>query len=743
MSKKLTLLAAAAALMSSTAFGQSAVPPHRTCSSHDHMLAQEAADPAFRQNRQAIEAFTAQYAAQPSANKGAQVIYNVPVVVHVLYNNATSNISDAQINSQLAILNADFQMLNSDNTLVPAAFSSLKADCQINFCLAQRTPAGAASTGIIRKSTTKSSFSTSTDDAKYSSAGGDDAWDRTQYLNIWVVPGIDGGGILGYAQFPGGPAATDGVVIGNKFFGNTGTVTAPYNKGRTATHEVGHWMNLYHIWGDDGSACTGSDLVGDTPNQADENYGCPTFPSVSCSNGANGDMFMNYMDYTDDACMYMFSAGQKTRMHAVLATGGSRAGLNTSLGCTPPATTVCNAPASQSAGTVTSNSAAISWSAVSGAASYTLQYKTSAATTWNMASATITGTSYTLTGLAASTTYDYRVATNCSGSTSAYTTASSFTTTAATATCDAPTAPVVNAVAATSAVVSWTAPAGVASYTVFYKATAATAWTTVNGITTTSYTISGLTAATSYQWQVRTNCTNGATSSLISGPSFTTSAASTCSNNYESNNTLSTATIMATNSTLQSMIGTTTDKDFFRIVTTAAAPKLKVTLTTLPADYDVILYNSAGTQLAISQNGSTTGETITYNSSSAATYYVRVYGYGGVYTTSACYTLTNQTAATNFREATPAIADESKTALTFFPNPTRGDVSFDYFATDGGTASIQVVDQSGRVVSTAMLSLAEGANTAKFAVGQLPAGLYFVRFQAGNDVRSAKLMIQK
>src|SRR5207237_8069001 len=130
---------------------------------------------------------------------------------------------------------------------------------------------------------------------------------------LWVVLAMRGV-VLGYAQFPGGPAATDGVVIAQSCFGNTGTAAYPFNKGRTATHEVGHWLNLYHIWGDDGTACTGSDLVGDTPNQGDENYGCPAFPSVSCSNGPNGDMFMNYMDYTDDACLFMFSAVQKTRM---------------------------------------------------------------------------------------------------------------------------------------------------------------------------------------------------------------------------------------------------------------------------------------------------------------------------------------------------------------------------------------------------------------------------------------------
>jgi len=189
--------------------------------------------------------------------------------------------------------------------LIPAAFSGITADVQIEFCLAQRTPAGLSTNGIVRKSTTVTSFS-SNDNVKRTANGGDDAWDATKYLNIWVCN--LGGGLLGYAQFPGGAVSTDGVVINHTAFGNTGTATAPYGLGRTATHEVGHWLNLRHIWGD---ASCGSDLVSDTPTQQTSNYGCPTYPRVTCSNGPAGDMFMNYMDYTNDACMYAFTNGQK------------------------------------------------------------------------------------------------------------------------------------------------------------------------------------------------------------------------------------------------------------------------------------------------------------------------------------------------------------------------------------------------------------------------------------------------
>lgn len=158
---------------------------------------------------------------------------------------------------------------------------------------------------------------------KKTSGGGIPPTDPEHNLNLWSCN--LGNGLLGYAQFPGGSLSTDGVVILYKSFGITSGV---YGKGRTATHEVGHWMNLRHIWGDDSNACTGSDQVSDTPNAGGPNYGCPTYPHVTCSNGSAGDMFMNYMDYVDDACMYMFTVGQKSRALAIFAPGGPRASFN-------------------------------------------------------------------------------------------------------------------------------------------------------------------------------------------------------------------------------------------------------------------------------------------------------------------------------------------------------------------------------------------------------------------------------
>ena len=237
----------------------------------------------------------------------------IPVVVNVLYRTSSENISASRIAEQIAVLNADYGGTNSDAANIPTAFQSLKAgDVKVRFRLAN----------TVRKSTTKTSWSTN-DAMKKSSSGGIDATSPSNYLNIWVVGNM--GQILGYATFPESSGLwNDGVVIAASYFGKTGA-SAPFNKGRTATHEVGHYLNLRHIWGD--SNC-GNDLVSDTPTQTGPNYGTPSYPLYNTCGGVQRSvMFMNYMDYVDDAAMFMFSSGQKTRMQSVVASSGARSGL--------------------------------------------------------------------------------------------------------------------------------------------------------------------------------------------------------------------------------------------------------------------------------------------------------------------------------------------------------------------------------------------------------------------------------
>ena len=309
------------------AFQQSTLA-QRVCGTTEYQMMLEQEDPSIINRLEEIEQFTRDYLL--SNPQGERALVTIPVVVHVVYNTTAENISDAQIQSQINVLNQDFRKLNADVANTPGAFAGLASDSNIEFCLATVDPNGNPTNGVLRVPTTATSFGTN-NTVKSSTSGGSNAWNAGKYLNMWVCD--ISGGTLGYAQFPGGSASTDGVVIDYQYFGTLGTATAPFNKGRTATHEVGHWLNLRHIWGDDGTGCTGSDQVTDTPNAAGPNYGCPAFPTVTCSNGPNGDMFMNYMDYTDDACMFMFSSGQVSRMQALFATGGARASLLTSNGC--------------------------------------------------------------------------------------------------------------------------------------------------------------------------------------------------------------------------------------------------------------------------------------------------------------------------------------------------------------------------------------------------------------------------
>jgi hypothetical protein len=264
--------------------------------------------PAFRQRQFALEMATTE---RRAAAARVPRLVTVDVVVNVVYQASPQNVSDSQIKSQIAVLNRDFAARNPDREKVPAPWRGLVTDSRLRFKLAR----------VVRKRTTRSSFATD-DGVKRASGGGVAPFQPKTHLNLWVCALADE--VLGYAQFPGGPTATDGVVIDTHAFGTKGTAQAPFDLGRTATHEVGHYFNLRHIWGDT-EDCSGSDHVADTPNAAGPNFGTPTFPSVTCSNGPSGDMFMNYMDYVDDVAMFLFTAQQVVRIRTALEE--SRPGL--------------------------------------------------------------------------------------------------------------------------------------------------------------------------------------------------------------------------------------------------------------------------------------------------------------------------------------------------------------------------------------------------------------------------------
>lgn len=288
----------------------------RNCYSMEHLEEQLGADPTLALRMQEIENFTDAFLKNPDAYKVlADGTLEIPVHVNVLYRTSAENVSNAQIQSQIDVLNEDFGATNSDYSQIPSLFSGVSSgDIKIRFVW--------STSDVTRKSVNKRSWRTN-DDMKKSSKGGIDPTNCGSTLNIWVCNLSNS--ILGYAQFPGGNCATDGVVIDNNAFGRGNySLYSSFNLGRTATHEVGHYFNLRHIWGD--TTC-GNDFVSDTPVHNTSNGGCPAFPHYSTCSGSPVEMTMNYMDYTNDACMYMFTEGQAARMQASYAVGGPRASL--------------------------------------------------------------------------------------------------------------------------------------------------------------------------------------------------------------------------------------------------------------------------------------------------------------------------------------------------------------------------------------------------------------------------------
>jgi hypothetical protein len=430
--------------------------------------------------------------------------------------------------------------------------------------------------------------------------------------------------------------------------------TGSIARSRTLTHEVGHWLNLYHIWGDDNGACTGSDLVSDTPTHTTSNSGCPNFPKTNTCAGGGTEMTMNYMDYTNDVCMYMFSAGQKARAQALFATGGSRVGLLSSIGCNPPSGgTTCNVPTSLTSSAVGSTTATVNWAAAIGAVSYNVQYKTAAATTWT--TVTSTTTSRALTGLTASTTYNFQIASVCASGTSAYSTAGSFTTTAVT---------------------------------------------------------------------------------------------TTCTDAYEPNESRTGAKTIPLASNVSARISSATDKDYLKFVNTTAARNVRVTLSNLPADYDLQLFRSS-TRVGTSQNSGTSNESLIYNNTQAAsTYTAYVYGYNGAFNATSCYTIRAEISGTTFvRQSSEELEimneEISNEPLQVYPNPSSGVLNIRLQPEGDINQTVEVYNQLGQKVESFELSFTKEMPAVELQLNDLTDGIYFVRVYDGNTVQTRKVMLRK
>ncbi len=315
-------------LLAFTIFFNESFAQVKRCSTMDVLQEQIDRDPSVRERMNQMDR-TLDHFQNQVANQQRGGVMSIPVVVHVIHNGEAvgtgTNISDAQVLSQIDVLNEDFRRLNPDANQTPVQFLGVASDAEIEFCMASIDPQGNQTDGIDRIDGGNASWSTNQVD---NTVKPQTTWNSNFYLNMWVL-NFSGGGLLGYATFPGGSQNRDGVVIGYKYFGRwpDNPNNNSYNGGRTTTHEVGHWLGLYHIWGD--GPCGNDDSVNDTPESDDANYGCPN-GHTSCG---TEDMIQNYMDYTNDACMNLFTVGQGNRMRSAISS--FRSSLLSSPACIP------------------------------------------------------------------------------------------------------------------------------------------------------------------------------------------------------------------------------------------------------------------------------------------------------------------------------------------------------------------------------------------------------------------------
>ncbi|MEZ5009806.1 MAG: T9SS type A sorting domain-containing protein [Chitinophagales bacterium] len=428
------LLVALAIMLSLTTYAQQERTPDGKirCATMEADAALRAANPNLGTLEDLERWMQPKVAAYKQMASAQRAVITIPIVFHIIHNNGADNISATYINAQIDQLNQDFRKYGSGSNTNPVG-----ADVEIEFCAATINPSGGTMSepGIDRVSRSSKGFSTPPYSQSYyeSTIKPNTIWDPTQYCNVWVSD--LSGGLLGYAQFPeasslagigtgNGGANTDGVVV---IYSSVGSQATPfpgggnYDGGRTLTHELGHWLGLRHIWGDGG--CSVDDYCNDTPTSDAANYGCPT-THVSCG---STDMVQNYMDYTNDYCMNIFTNDQKARMQVVMSSSVRRASLANSNKCGGGGTADTQAPStptSLSANNITQTTATLTWNASTdnvGVVGYDVALN-------GTVLGTVSGTSANLTGLTASTTYSASVVAKDAAGNASGTASTSFTT---------------------------------------------------------------------------------------------------------------------------------------------------------------------------------------------------------------------------------------------------------------------------------------------------------------------------
>jgi hypothetical protein len=401
----------------------------------------------------------------------------------------------------------------------------------------------------------------------------------------------------------------------------------------------------------------------------------------------------------------------------------------------------CGNPTGLTNTTPTETSTTVSWNAVSGAINYDVEYKTNAASTWINAATGTTATSVDLTGLTASTLYNWRVRANCSGGASSFVQAN-FTTATPPPACGTPAGLSNTPPAETSTTVSWNAVSGAVSYDVDFKTNAASTWTNAaTGTTATSVEITGLAAGIQYNWRVRANCSGGAGS--YAQANFTTATAPiTCPGTYDvsTNGNTAGAALIPLNTDVHGLVNPSGDNDYYKF-TIATGGTITLTLTTLPTNYQLSLLNSIGNVLQSSTNGGSNNETISATVA-AGTYYARVYPFkNNFWNASNCYTLRVQTATANKLVSPELVRGPQK--FSVFPNPAGNDANLSFNATINGTSEITVINPLGSVVLRKIIPVSEGENVRKLNVSSLAAGMYYIKIKSGDSEQTSKIVIRR
>ena len=483
---------------------------------HDHAETQLLqAHPHLSEIRSTIEQHSQAYISRERLSQNRRNVASIPVVFHVVWQDSAQRVPEDRILAQLATINQDFRRLNADTTQTPGGFVPVATDTEIEFCLASVDPDGFPTSGILYTQTSVNQFTYTTDEVKFTAQGGSDAWSRDQYLNIWIC-NLDDAGPAGYAYAPGAPADLDGVVMDYLFIGGPGNSPSPDITGRICTHEIGHWLNLKHVWGD--GDCTVDDDVADTPPQDGPITGCPSFPQPACDGNPNGSMFMNYMQYTEDTCMNLFTQGQALRMQAVLAQNGPRNSLLSSPGC--GVSNLCSAPSGLQAINVQDSTIDFAWDDASYALQYEIRYRLIGSSSWE--NDTVSTPFASIGGLDSCETYEAQVRTLCVGEASSTYGLLQYATTGGCAPgCDLAT-PLGVDLTETSATISWSSVPAAIQYQLQIRNLDSLNWTDTLLIDT-SFSLTQVPICSDFVYRLQSICQMG-----VSGFSLPDTFASFC-----------------------------------------------------------------------------------------------------------------------------------------------------------------------------------------------------------------------